>query len=83
MVTLGSPVDTNGWILTGCNLEDQVNVDVGLLDDWRVGDWTVNELIDNKDRDDVCIVVDDWMVGGSDGVDDKIVGLWIKMSDWW
>ena len=28
--------DTNGWMITGCNLEDHVNVDVRLLDDWRV-----------------------------------------------
>ena len=45
-------------MLTGCNLEDHIDVDVGFLDDWRVGQvggWTVNELID--DKDDICTVV--------------------------
>lgn len=42
MVTLGPTVDTSGWMLTQCNLEDHVDIDVGFLDDWRVvlvDDW--------------------------------------------
>ena len=59
-------------MLTGCNLDD--HIDVRFLDDWRVGlvdGWTVNKFTDDKDWDDVCIVVDDWMVDGSDDVDNK------------
>ena len=36
MVTLGPTEDTNGFMLTGCKLEDQVDVDVELLDNGRV-----------------------------------------------
>ena len=33
MVTQGPTEDTDGWMLTGCNLEDYIDVDVGFLDD--------------------------------------------------
>ena len=36
MATLGPTEDTNGFMLTGCKLEDQVDVDVELLDDGGV-----------------------------------------------
>ena len=74
MVTLAPTVDTDSWMLTGCNLEDHVDVNVGVFDDWRVGQvdgLTVNELINDKDGDNVCTVVDDWVVGSSDDVDNK------------
>ena len=75
MVTQWPTGDTNGWMLTGYNLEDLIDVDGGFLDHWRVrlvdDCWTVNELIDDKDGDDVCTVVNDWREGGSDDVDDN------------
>ena len=33
MVTQGPTGDTNGWMLTGYNLEDLIDVDGGFLDD--------------------------------------------------
>ena len=57
MVTLGPTEDTNGFMLTGCKLEDQV--DVELLDDGRVRLAVDDESMDDKDGgDDVWTVVD-------------------------
>ena len=64
MVTQRPTEDTDGWMVNGCNLEDYIDVDVGFLDDWRVGQvggWIVNELID--DKDDICAVVFNWIGG--------------------
>ena len=36
-------------------------------------------MIDDKDEGDVVsTVIDDWMAGSSDDMDDKKVGLWMK-----
>ena len=57
MVTLEPTEDTNGFMLTGCKLEDQV--DVELLDDGRVRLAVDDESIDDKDAGvDVWTVVD-------------------------
>ena len=59
MVTLGPKEDTRGFMLTGCKLEDQVDVDIELLDNGRVRLAVDDESIDDKDGgDDVWTVVD-------------------------
>ena len=61
IVTVGPTEETNGFMLTGCKLDDQVDVDVDveLLDDGRVTLAVDDESIDDKDvGDDVWTVVD-------------------------
>ena len=67
MVTLGPIEDTNGFMLTGCKLENQVDVVIGFLDDWRIRlvDGWFNKSIDDKDGGDDVWTVIDWVLGGS------------------
>ena len=67
-------------MLTGCKLEDQIDVDVGFLDDWVVDGW-FNDSIDDKDEGDDGWTVVDWMVGGSDDVKNKNGWIVDKVDD--